>query len=214
MNCQKCQKREATHHESLLASDGTWAESHLCDGCAEEGESTSLSPASLLQAMAEGATALSGARPATPGRPCPKCGITYGEFRARGRLGCPHDYDAFQAELTPLLERIHHGRTQHVGKSPSSTDGRSESDRLLIELRRALAEAVQGERYEEAARLRDRIRRVEEGGAEADLPAAGGKPATGGKAAAGSKPPATGKESPPGKEPPSGKGRPRGKRKP
>jgi protein arginine kinase activator len=194
MLCQHCQKREATRHESVLKDDGSWNEVHVCDQCAETGEVSVMTPASLVQALLESATALSGAKPLAPGRPCPRCGITYAEFRAKGRLGCPDDYEVFQAELVPLLERIHHGGLQHVGKSPASTDGRSESDREMIDLRRALAEAVQGERYEEAARLRDRIRKLEEG------PKA---PARGAGAAAPDGP----------APPPPKKGRPRGGKK-
>lgn len=176
MICQKCTKREATRHESVRSPDGTWAEVHLCDQCAEKSEVTMLTPASLVQALIEGAAQLSTPRAGT-GRPCPKCGITYAEFRARGRLGCSHDYEFFLPELMPLLERIHHGGTQHVGKSPAATDGRSDSDRELIELRRSLTESIQGERYEEAARIRDRIRALEEG-----------RPAGGAKAPAAEKP--------------------------
>jgi protein arginine kinase activator len=171
MLCQHCQKREATRHESVLKEDGTWNEVHVCDQCSESGEVSVMTPASLVQALLEGATALSGAKPLAPGRPCPKCGITYAEFRAKGRLGCPHDYEAFQPELVPLLERIHHGGLQHVGKSPASVEGRPEPDREMIDLRRSLAEAVQGERYEEAARLRDRIRTLEEKAAAPEAPA-------------------------------------------
>lgn len=166
MNCQKCKRREATRHESVRQEDGTWAEVHLCDRCAEKGEVTLLSPASMIQAFLENAAAE--ARKASGGAAaCPACGITYAEFRARGRLGCPADYDVFVGDLLPLIERIHQGGTQHVGKSPSSTDGRSEVERELIELRRTLAEAVQREQYEEAARLRDRIRILEEGAGSA-----------------------------------------------
>jgi len=164
MICQKCGKREATRHESVRTPEGTWSEVHLCDQCAEKSEVTMLTPASLVQALIEGAAQLSAPRTAGAARPCPKCGITYAEFRARGRLGCPHDYEAFLPDLLPLLERIHHGGAQHVGKSPASTDGRSDSERELIELRRSLTESIQREQYEEAARIRDRIRSLEEGG--------------------------------------------------
>jgi len=164
MTCQRCQKREAIRHESVRAEDGSWAEVHLCEHCVEKGDVGSLTQASLVQALIESAAQL--ARPAGPARACPKCGITYAEFRARGRLGCPHDYEVFLAEMLPLVERIHQGGAQHVGKSPASTEDRSESDRELIELRRSLSEAVQGERYEEAARIRDRVRTIEEGAAK------------------------------------------------
>jgi len=163
MLCQSCKKRDATRHESVRAPDGkSWSELHLCDACADKASDVSLlTPASLVQALIEGATSLSPSVPGGPARSCPKCSITYAEFRARGRLGCPADYEVFQSELLPLLERIHHGGVQHVGKSPDPSDGRSEAERALIELRRSLAEAIQREQYEEAARLRDRIRSLD-----------------------------------------------------
>src|SRR5262245_40248064 len=48
---------------------------------------------------------------------CPVCGIKYMEFRAEGRLGCPHDYEVFRAGLGPLLQRIHRAE-RHKGKVP------------------------------------------------------------------------------------------------
>ena len=184
MICQRCQKKDATRHESVRQPDGSWAEVRLCDGCAE-GDVTLLTPSSFVQALM-GAAGLAGAaasKAAPGGRACPHCGITYAEFRTRGRLGCPRDYEVFQSEMMPLLERIHHGGAQHVGKSPSSADGRSEIDRELIELRRAQAEAVQREQYEEAAALRDRIRVLEEGkGPGAKAPGAPPGPPPGGPA--------------------------------
>jgi protein arginine kinase activator len=203
MLCQSCQKREATRHESVLKGDGSWSEVHVCDQCAEKGEVSILTPASLVQALIEGSTSLSAAKPGVAGRTCPRCGITYAEFRAKGRLGCPQDYEVFQPELTALIEKIHHGGLQHVGKSPASTENRSASERELIDLRRALAEAVTGERYEEAARLRDRIRIVEEGGEPPPPPAVGRAPSARAK----------GRSSGTSKGASKGRGKPRGGKK-
>jgi protein arginine kinase activator len=88
-------------------------------------------------------------------RACPVCGLKYMEYRGEGRLGCPHDYQAFQAGLVPLLRRAH-GATRHVGKRP----GRSAADHSLarLRLRARLRAAVAREDYEEAARLRDQLR--------------------------------------------------------
>ena len=202
MLCQNCQKREATRHESVLKGDGSWSEVHVCDQCAEKGEVSILTPASLVQALIEGATALSTAKPGAAGKTCPRCGISYAEFRAKGRLGCPQDYEVFQPELTALLEKIHHGGLQHTGKSPVSTENRSAAERELIDLRRTLAEAIAGERYEEAARLRDRIRIVEERGE----PAAVTPPPAPGRA------PARKPASRSAKRPPPKKGKPKGKK--
>ena len=84
---------------------------------------------------------------------CPDCGIKYMEFRAGGRLGCPLDYWVFTKGLTPLLQRFH-GATRHVGKVAQRRDGAM--DRLRMRTR--LREAIVGEEYEEAARLRDLLR--------------------------------------------------------
>lgn len=176
MTCQRCNQREAIRHESVRAEDGSWTEVHLCENCAEKLDTGTFSQAALVQALIESAAQLAGIKAAGPAKACPKCGITYAEFRSRGRLGCPHDYEVFLPEMLPLVERIHHGGAQHVGKSPVATGGRSEAERELIELRRSLSEAIQGERYEEAARIRDRVRALEEGKSAPPPPKAGKAP--------------------------------------
>ena len=92
---------------------------------------------------------------------CPICGITFFEFRNEGRLGCPHDYVRFDAELEPLIVNIH-GATKHVGKRPRRAVGDTDWQTDLIRLRRELKEAVEQEHYERASELRDEIRRIEE----------------------------------------------------
>ena len=92
-------------------------------------------------------------------RSCPKCGITFYEFRNQGRLGCPHDYEYFKRELTPLIMNIH-GEGKHTGKRPkreAATGGGAE----LIRLRRAMDDAIKKEDYELASKLRDQIRDLE-----------------------------------------------------
>jgi protein arginine kinase activator len=83
---------------------------------------------------------------------CEVCGITLAEFKAEGRLGCPHDYESLRAALEPLLERIHRS-TAHAGKAPRAIRVR--------EWKKQMQAAVASEDYEEAARLRDLIRTAE-----------------------------------------------------
>ena len=56
-----------------------------------------------------------------------------------------------------------HGETQHAGKVPRRVPPDRRRQTELIQLRQALRQAVSDEDYEEAARVRDRIRRLEEG---------------------------------------------------
>jgi protein arginine kinase activator len=91
---------------------------------------------------------------------CPDCGITYAEFRNQGRLGCPHDYEVFAEPLAEVLEKVH-GATEHLGKLPHRAGADLTEQRQLMQLRRQLQEAVENEKYEEAARLRDLIKNKE-----------------------------------------------------
>jgi protein arginine kinase activator len=94
--------------------------------------------------------------------------MTIDEFRQKGRLGCPRCYEAFRHELMPLLQRIHEAQS-HTGRLPATMAevAPAPDDRALSDLRRRLEDAVRGERYEEAARLRDELRRAERGEAQA-----------------------------------------------
>jgi protein arginine kinase activator len=94
---------------------------------------------------------------------CPDCGMTLPEFRAKGRFGCPRDYEVFAEHLDPLLERIHDVQpARHEGRLPTGARADKVHRRLtLAELRKALDAAVAEENYELAAELRDRISEFE-----------------------------------------------------
>jgi len=160
MKCQKCPKA-ATLHITEVLSDDQFEELHLCEECAHK---------YLYEPQQKAAGTKSG--PAAPAeesdeagslnqRECPVCGIKFVEFRNSGRLGCPHDYQEFRDELTPLLENIH-GETRHCGKTPRRLPQSKQTQSELIQLRKQLHQAVTREAYEEAARIRDRIRQLEE----------------------------------------------------
>ena len=83
------------------------------------------------------------------------------EFRNHGRLGCPHDYDAFKDDLLPLLESVH-GETKHAGKSPRRVPNSAGSQLELSQLRKKLQQFINDEKYEAAAQIRDQIRQLEE----------------------------------------------------
>ncbi len=155
MRCQRCQK-EATIHLTDRVKDRK-RELHLCPNCAQKaGLLLPESPPNLaLDAVVQSLIVahvgeLVGE---LAERACPDCGIKFMEFRAGGRLGCPQDYRVFAAGLLPLIQR-YHGATRHVGKTARPAAGAGERLRLRTRLREAIAR----EDYEEAARLRDRLR--------------------------------------------------------
>lgn len=161
--CRRCTKPATLHITEIR--NGEAQALHLCEGCAKDYLNT-VSPGSPGE---EAASFESGAPPDTEAEQepderdaltCPQCGITFKQFRSQGRLGCPHDYVAFREELVPLIESIH-GELQHVGKVPRHVPGISRRQYDLLKLRSDLKTAVQNEKYEEAAGLRDQIQQLE-----------------------------------------------------
>jgi len=169
MKCQKCDS-PATFHITELTG-GKPEELHLCEeharqyltASSEEHSSMAAGLAQQVQQMAQqmavGQTAQELAE--LDQQTCPVCGITFYEFRSQGRLGCPHDYVAFQAQLDPLIMNIH-GELEHTGKTPVRCPEGGEQRTRLIRLRREMTEAIEEENYERASQIRDEIRRVEE----------------------------------------------------
>ena len=157
MKCQNCPKT-ATLHITEVLSEGQYEELHLCEDCAQK---YLYEPQAAKAAVQAGEPEETDEAGAIGGRQCEVCGLKFIDFRNSGRLGCPHDYTAFQAELSPLLEGIH-GGTRHAGKTPRRLPQTRQNQQELTRLRKQLHKAVVDEAYEEAADLRDKIRQLEE----------------------------------------------------
>ncbi len=164
--CTACQKAPATVVIMDVAELSVTGSQHLCQACAEQlGVATPKTPkfsADTLEMLLGG---IKQAKRATRAEACPGCNLTVAEFRSKGRLGCPRCYETFRAELMPLLQRIHEAQT-HTGRLPgvfAAAAPPAADERSLSDVRKRLEEAVRGERYEEAASLRDELRRLERG---------------------------------------------------
>ncbi|BAD42117.1 UvrB/UvrC motif-containing protein [Symbiobacterium thermophilum] len=167
MRCERCGQREATVHQTVI-TNGQKQESHLCVECAREVGAIpsfsfpNLSMQQLLSSFLGQTLPGAGAgQPQLKAEPtCRHCGMTYSQFAQSGLLGCPRCYQEMEQQLMPLIKRIQ-GTATHSGKVPKRTGGLARKRRDLKILRAQLASAVQGERYEEAARIRDQIRALE-----------------------------------------------------
>jgi protein arginine kinase activator len=157
MKCQKCAKAATLHITEILGEEQI-EELHLCEECAQK---YLYEP---HQHQAGGKVSSHGEEidePSVLNRQCDVCGVKFVDFRNSGRLGCPHDYEVFRDEMIPLLENIH-GETKHCGKTPRRLPQNKQTQSELLHLRKQLLQAVTKEAYEEAGRLRDQIRRLEE----------------------------------------------------
>jgi protein arginine kinase activator len=158
VKCQLCSNPATKHFTDIVA--GKKREMHLCQQCAEAqnlAKPTELNLPAILQSLIGQHLGQQTDRLAK--QTCPECGIRYMEFRAQGRLGCPHDYAVFREALEPLLRRIHRAE-RHVGKSPRRQVDQARHAEIM-DLRKRLKEAVEAEAYEEAAQLRDLLRAKE-----------------------------------------------------
>ena len=152
LKCDLCEKPATVHLTQII--NNQIHKIDLCEACAENKGITDpngYSIADLLmnpEAEEEGAeeTALN----------CPECGYTQREFKKTGRLGCPSCYEAFHGLVKPALAGMHKGEA-HKGKVPVRAIKRQSFAERLETLEEELQQAIESERYEDAARHRDAI---------------------------------------------------------
>lgn len=86
---------------------------------------------------------------------CPACGTTYEEFRRSGLVGCAECYNAFRAEIIPMLGYLQRS-AHHVGKVPVEAGEAYDNLRELI-----VQQGMLREELEQAERNRDGVRAVQ-----------------------------------------------------
>lgn len=160
--CQACKKHPAVVHLTDITPEGEKRERHLCEQCAQrEGATPKPQGPVPLNELLAGLTMNKQSIQQLAEMSCTQCGMTFVEFRHSGLLGCSADYDAFENALIQLIERAHEGASHHIGKVPRRLGTPRETENDLIRLKRELTRAVDDENYEEAAKLRDRIKTLE-----------------------------------------------------
>ncbi|MEI8243410.1 MAG: UvrB/UvrC motif-containing protein [bacterium] len=150
MKCELCKLKKAEGAIKQVV-DGEERELFVCPSCAQRAAGTLVT--SLVEMLLGAAIDLQ--LPERDPLTCPGCGLSRPEFRKRARVGCARCYETFARELAPMLRDMHSG-DHHVGKIPE----RERASRTRAELETALKSAVQAQRYEDAAILRDRIRNL------------------------------------------------------
>ena len=109
---------------------------------------------------------------------CDNCNMTYDEFINQGKFGCPECYDVFSSKIDAILKRIHgsseylgrkalnnksNKQNKHVGVAPlgdPQNEKAKTKDGKLEKLQKDLKKAIAEERYEDAAKIRDSIKKI------------------------------------------------------
>jgi protein arginine kinase activator len=159
MRCDVCQKNDATVYLTQIV-EGKMQKVNLCEHCAKEkgvSDPTGFAMADLLLGLGATQQIEHGGQPA---QECPVCGFTQIDFKKTGRLGCSACYDTFADGLANLLKGMHKG-LKHTGKMPAHLSRRYAMADRVKSLETDLQKAVKNENYEDAARLRDEIQKIE-----------------------------------------------------
>lgn len=154
MKCELCKQKEAATAVKQVV-EGEERELFVCPDCAQRASGPLVT--SLVE-MLLGA-AMDVQMPEFDTVVCPGCGLPRAEFRKRGRVGCATCYETFAREIAPMLRDMQ-GSDQHVGKVPAREHLRRAREELEAELKKA----IRAQRYEDAAVLRDSIRKLREDG--------------------------------------------------
>ena len=145
--------------------DGKVTEQHLCADCLEQHQKNAAKgfelagPAPMLRRPHEERVVRDVARRE---KVCPTCGVLLSRVMDSGKAGCSACYEHFGGQIESLLEGMHRA-LRHKGKVFRLDDTRARLRGDLQTKRALLRSALRTENYEEAARLRDEIRCLEQG---------------------------------------------------
>lgn len=180
MLCQNCNENEANVRYTQIIN-GVKKEMMLCDKCAHElgisgidfnmpidfsnffgdllneYENTELLPTISMPKVLK----------------CNKCGLTFDKFIDTGKFGCDNCYSVFEQRIDPILKRLH-GNNRYIGRNiknqsaqnniPKENISKKEETKLdkISKLKAELKQKIKEEKYEEAAKIRDEIKKIEE----------------------------------------------------
>lgn len=150
MLCDECKKNPATiFFKEVLP--GKTVELHLCESCAHKrGLMTAkkMSPVEILQKL------LKEKSTHDDQTICLGCYMTLAEFKRVGRFGCSKCVRAFESYLKKLIKQIHQS-DKHIGRTLSPGERKGIE---VFKLREELKKALENEAYEDAAKIRDKLK--------------------------------------------------------
>lgn len=181
MLCQNCGKKEANvrYSENI---NGVKKELHLCEECSKK-----LGISNMNFSMPIDFSSFFGEFMEDFATPefmpllqeikqlkCDECGYTFDDIVNTGKFGCGNCYTVFEDRVDPILKRIQ-GNNRHVGRLGNIVDSKiknkiAKNEKQEVELKEKdkvtklqedLKQAIKEERYEDAAKIRDEIKKLQ-----------------------------------------------------
>ncbi len=171
MLCQICRKKRSTGHFVQMAFGKKYIDLYVCEDCAKKllenagidlEETESFSFWDFLKIFFSELEHSSGEK-----NNCPVCGCSFEDFQRRSLLGCSTCYEVFKSKLEPIIIN-YQGSSKHIGKgslykeeiplTKRANNIKIDASSDLEALKRELKKAIEEERFEDAAILRDKIK--------------------------------------------------------
>lgn len=163
MLCQSCSKNIATTHIKTVIN-GELTEYILCSECAQKlgylnpFESFDGSFENFLGSFLGNNLQENYFHDTTR---CNKCGSSFEDIVNSGKVGCENCYKIFYEKMIPSIERMH-GNTKHVGKVSLNAGSKAKIASEIEKKKLLLKEAIDKQEFEQAAKIRDQIKKMKE----------------------------------------------------
>lgn len=182
MLCENCKKREANvrYSENI---NGVKKELHLCEECSRELGITekmdfrmpTFDLSNFFGSFLEDFSTSQDFMPLLSEIKqikCDSCNSTFDDIVNTGRYGCPNCYDVFEDRMDPILKKLQ-GANRHSGRLGKISENNVKYQEVeknkidngnknkIEELQEKLKKAIKEERYEDAAKIRDEIKKEE-----------------------------------------------------
>ncbi len=159
MKCDRCGNVATTKIRTVV--NGVAVEKNLCDSCASM-EGYSITPQTGLAGVLASMFGDALSTGVVEKKSCSVCGATFNDIANSGKVGCAECYKTFKNDLVPYLKRVH-GSVKHIGKISDKNQLGEINEETIDSLREELKELISEENYEQAAVVRDKIKKLEAG---------------------------------------------------
>ena len=158
MLCEKCKKNKATVKYSQI-TNGLKENYNLCQDCFNSINYNNNFMNNFFNSFFSNNVSLDTYE---KNYKCNICGNTFERFKNSGKMGCYNCYNVFREKLNPIFNNIQE-KNIHTGKVPKNLETYKPSIQNLDTLKENLNIAIKNEDYEQAIKIRDKIKEIERG---------------------------------------------------